>query len=36
MALQPLWARAAYFSFLIYFRAVGLLGRVISSSQACT
>jgi hypothetical protein len=33
MALQPLWALAAYFSFLIYSRAVGLLERVISSSQ---
>jgi hypothetical protein len=33
MALQPLWALAAIFGFLIYLRAVGLLGRVISSSQ---
>jgi hypothetical protein len=33
MALQPLWALAAYFGFLIYLRAVGLLGRVTSSSQ---
>jgi hypothetical protein len=33
MAPQPLWALVAYFSFLIYTWAVGLLGRVISSSQ---
>jgi hypothetical protein len=34
MAPQLLWALAAfYFSFLFYTRAVGLLERVISSSQ---
>jgi hypothetical protein len=33
MAPQPLWVLAAYFSFLIYTRAIGLLERVISSSQ---
>jgi hypothetical protein len=36
MALQPLWALAAIFGFLIYLRAVGLLGRVISLSQGIT
>jgi hypothetical protein len=33
MALQPLWGPGRYFGFLIYLRAVGLFGRVISSSQ---
>jgi hypothetical protein len=33
MAPQPLWALVALFQFLIYTRAVGLLERVISSSQ---
>jgi hypothetical protein len=33
LALQPPWALASSFSFMIILQTVGLLGRVISSSQ---
>jgi hypothetical protein len=33
LALQPPWALASAFSFMIILQTVGLLGRVISSSQ---
>jgi hypothetical protein len=33
MALQPLWALAAFLSSVIYTQSVLLLGRVISPSQ---
>jgi hypothetical protein len=33
LALQPPWAQASSFSFMIILQTVGLLGRVISSSH---
>jgi hypothetical protein len=33
LALQPLWALASVFSFMIILQTAGLIGRVISLSQ---
>jgi hypothetical protein len=36
VAVQPLWALAAFFCFLIYTQSVGLLGRVSVRRKATT